>query len=100
MRNVVYAILYDPHAEERRLTPARLEARTPPPPTIGTAPVSRTASIALLLALSVGLPACGKKGDPEYPAGTPMETVKKPDGGTEKRPKKSTRPFVLDGLLN
>jgi predicted small lipoprotein YifL len=62
--------------------------------------VSRIAATAVLLALSLGLAACGKRGDPEYPAGTQVETIKKPDGSSEKRPKKSTRPFVLDGLLN
>lgn len=62
--------------------------------------MSRIAAIAILLALSLGLAACGKKGDPAYPAGTQMETVTKPDGTTKKEPKKPTRPFVLDGLLN
>lgn len=62
--------------------------------------MSRIAAIAILLALSLGLAACGKKGDPSYPAGTQMETVTKPDGTTKKEPKKSTRPFALDGLLN
>lgn len=61
--------------------------------------MSRTAALAALLALSFGLAGCGKKGDPEYPKGTPMETVTKPDGKTEKRPKKPSTPFVLDGLL-
>ena len=62
--------------------------------------MSRIACLSALLALSLGLAACGKRGAPEYPAGTQVETIKKPDGSSEKRPKKSTRPFVLDGLLN
>ncbi|GLK68873.1 hypothetical protein [Hansschlegelia plantiphila] len=61
---------------------------------------SRAVALASLFVLALCLGACGKKGDPEYPQGTQVETVTKPDGTTAKRPKKSTRPFVLDGLLN
>ncbi|RXF70874.1 LPS translocon maturation chaperone LptM [Hansschlegelia zhihuaiae] len=62
--------------------------------------MTRAAAVAALLAASVALGGCGKKGDPDYPEGTPMETVTKADGSTEKRPVKPKRPFVLDGLLN
>lgn len=63
-------------------------------------PTTRAAAVAALLAASVALSGCGKKGDPDYPAGTQVETVTKADGSTEKRPVKPNRPFVLDGLLN
>jgi predicted small lipoprotein YifL len=63
-------------------------------------PIARAVAVAALMAASATLAACGKKGDPDYPAGTQVETVVKPDGSTEKRPVKPNRPFVLDGLLN
>jgi predicted small lipoprotein YifL len=87
-----------PHAEERRRQPARLEARRAVP--AGVTRVSRAVAVAGLVALGLGLAACGKKGDPEYPQGAQIETVTKPDGTTEKRLKKPSRPFALDGLLN
>lgn len=62
--------------------------------------MTRAAAFAVLIGLAVALAACGKRGDPEYPAGTPMEKVEKPDGTTTDRAKKPSRPFVLDGLLN
>ena len=65
---------------------------------------SRTAAVAALLAVSVALLGCGRKGDPEFPQGTQTEKVK-PDPYKEgekekKRPVPPKRPFVLDGLLN
>jgi predicted small lipoprotein YifL len=62
-------------------------------------PTVRAAVAAALLA-SFALAGCGRKGDPEYPQGTQLETVEKADGSTEKRPVKPQRPFVLDPLLN
>lgn len=61
---------------------------------------TRAASIAVLVFAAVALAGCGVNGKPDYPEGTPMTTVTKPDGATAKKPVKSTRPFVLDGLLN
>lgn len=63
-------------------------------------PMTRAAAVVLLLASSLAMAGCGRKGDPEYPQGTPMETHTRPDGTTKKEPKKPTRPFVLDRLLN
>lgn len=63
-------------------------------------PMTRAVAVAALMAASVALAGCGKKGDPDYPEGTQMETVTKADGTTEKRAAKPKRPFVLDGLLN
>jgi predicted small lipoprotein YifL len=60
----------------------------------------RTAAVAVTLALALALAACGKKGDPEYPAGTQKETVTRPDGSQVERPEKPNKPFVLDKLLN
>lgn len=62
--------------------------------------LTRAAAIAVLLATAGGLAACGKRGDPEFPAGTQMETRTQADGSTVEKPKRPTRPFVLDGLLN
>ncbi|WP_020180802.1 hypothetical protein [Methylopila sp. M107] len=63
-------------------------------------PIARVTAVALALAAAVALSGCGKKGNPEYPTGTPMEQRASPDGSTHKAPKKPTRPFVLDPLLN
>jgi predicted small lipoprotein YifL len=62
--------------------------------------IARVTVVSLALASSVALSACGRKGDPEHPQGTVMESHTQPDGSTKKQPKKPTRPFVLDGLLN
>lgn len=62
--------------------------------------IARVTAVTLVLAAAVALSACGRKGNPEYPQGTPMEQHTNPDGSTKKEPKKPTRPFVLDGLLN
>lgn len=62
--------------------------------------MTRAAALASLLAASLALGACGKKGDPEYPDGKQYNTVTNPDGTTKKTPKKPTRPFLLDPLLN
>lgn len=61
---------------------------------------TRAASLAVLVATAALLSACGKKGDLEYPAGTQMEARTRADGATVEKPKKPSRPFVLDGLLN
>lgn len=75
-----------------RRASVRIEETVPSP--------TRAAAFALLLACAAALGACGKKGDPEFPSGTQMETRTKADGSTEQKPKKPSRPFVLDGLLN
>ena len=62
--------------------------------------MTRAAAFAVLIATAVGLGACGKKGDPEYPDGRQMQTITKPDGTTEKKPVKPSRSFPLDPLLN
>lgn len=63
--------------------------------------MTRAAAFAMLIATAVGLGGCGKKGDPDYPAGSPpLETRTKPDGTTEKKPTKPSRSFPLDPLLN
>lgn len=61
---------------------------------------TRAVAFALLLAAAAGLAACGKKGNPEFPPGTQMETRTRADGTTHEQPKRPDRPFVLDGLLN
>jgi predicted small lipoprotein YifL len=60
----------------------------------------RLAAVAALVVLAAALSACGRKGKPEYPAGTQMEKATTADGKTVERPKKPQDPFVLDGLLN
>jgi len=62
--------------------------------------MTRAFAIAAMVAAAAALGACGKKGDPEYPDGKQYETITRDDGSTKKVPKKPTRPFVLDPLLN
>lgn len=62
--------------------------------------LTRAAALVLLAAVAPAIAACGKKGDPEFPKGTQMETRTQADGKTSKQPKRPDRPFVLDGLLN
>lgn len=62
--------------------------------------MTRAAAIAVLVSTGLALAGCGRKGDPDYPAGAQVEKIEKPDGTTKKQLKKPTRPFVLDPLLN
>ena len=62
-------------------------------------PMNR-AAVVLVLASAVALAACGRKGDPGYPEGTPMREQTRSDGTTKKAPEKPKRGFVLDPLLN
>lgn len=62
--------------------------------------LTRAAALVLLAITAPAIAACGKKGDPEFPKGTQMETRTLADGKTVERPKRPARPFVLDGLLN
>ncbi|GLK54780.1 putative small lipoprotein YifL [Methylopila capsulata] len=64
-----------------------------------TSPLRSAAALALLVA-AVALGGCGRKGPLEPPPDAPKTTVTKPDGTTEKKIVKPSRPFVLDGLLN
>ena len=61
---------------------------------------TRAAALAALLALALASAACGRKGPPEYPAGTVTEKVTTPEGKVIERPVKPSRRFVLDPLLN
>lgn len=54
----------------------------------------------LLIAASLALAGCGRKGDPDYPARTQTQTVIGPDGEQKKEPVKPKRSFPLDPLLN
>lgn len=60
----------------------------------------RAAAVVVTLALAVALSGCGRKGPLEQPPGAHTVEVTKPDGTTEKKVVKPSRPFVLDGLLN
>jgi predicted small lipoprotein YifL len=62
--------------------------------------MTRAAALAVLISTGLALGGCGRKGDPDYPAGARVEKVERPDGTTKKALKKPSRPFVLDPLLN
>lgn len=62
--------------------------------------ISPARAALVLIAASLALGGCGRKGDPEYPEGTQMQTVTRPDGEQKKEPVKPRRSFPLDPLLN